>query len=166
LNFGWRADRVEEVTQELSLMPCPFPGMDPFLEKQPYWGDFTPGFIKLQAHRLLEQLLPRYEVCVEEYLYVVRSTPGLPGATPGTRLLLPGRRVDAVPEPRNRNRLQVAIWNEANRDRLEGPGRYVRCLRNADPLPPLAKRREAEHEETTGDGGNEHEPGEVRIRCA
>ncbi|MBI4602818.1 MAG: DUF4058 family protein [Planctomycetes bacterium] len=54
-------------------MPCPFPGMDPYLEKQPYWGDFTPGFIKFLAHELLAQLLPRYEVCVEEYLYLAHE---------------------------------------------------------------------------------------------
>lgn len=54
-------------------MPCPFPGMDPFLEKQPYGGDFAPGFIKFLAHQLLRQLLPRYEVRVEEYLYVAHG---------------------------------------------------------------------------------------------
>jgi hypothetical protein len=54
-------------------MPCPFPGMDPYLEKQPYWGDFTPRFISFLAHELLTLLFPRYEVCVEEYLYVAHE---------------------------------------------------------------------------------------------
>jgi hypothetical protein len=47
--------------------------MDPYLEMQPCWGDFTPGFIKSLANFLLARLLPRYEVRVEEYLYVAHE---------------------------------------------------------------------------------------------
>jgi hypothetical protein len=54
-------------------MSCPFPGMDPYLDKQPYWGDFTPRFITALANILLARLLPRYEVCVEEYIYVAHE---------------------------------------------------------------------------------------------
>jgi hypothetical protein len=53
--------------------PYLFAGMDPYLEQQPFWGDFAPGFIKFLAHDLLTQVLPRYEVCVEEYLYVAHE---------------------------------------------------------------------------------------------
>jgi hypothetical protein len=54
-------------------MPCPFPGMDPYLEAQPFWGDFTPGFIKALANALLVKLLPKYDVRVEEYLSIAHE---------------------------------------------------------------------------------------------
>ena len=55
------------------MSKSPFPGMDPYLEQQPYWGDFTPRFVTALANTMLAQLLPRYEVCVEEYLYVAHE---------------------------------------------------------------------------------------------
>ena len=73
-------------------MPCPFPGVDPFLERQPYWGDFTPGFIKLLARQLLAQLLPRYEVCVEEYLYVAHEEIRLHRVRPDVTVTTQGAR--------------------------------------------------------------------------
>ena len=55
------------------VMTCPFPGMDPYLELQLFWGDFTPRFITVLANNLLPKLLPRYDVRVEEYLYVAHE---------------------------------------------------------------------------------------------
>lgn len=49
-------------------MPCPFPGMDPFLEVPPYWSDFSPAFLSAIRNQLLSILLPRYDVRLEEYL--------------------------------------------------------------------------------------------------
>ena len=54
-------------------MPCPFPGMDPYLELEPNWSDFTPGFVKSLANHMLSRVLPRYDVRVEEYLYVAHE---------------------------------------------------------------------------------------------
>lgn len=49
-------------------MPCPFPGMDPYLEVPPYWSDFSPAFLSAIRNQLLSILLPRYDVRLEEYL--------------------------------------------------------------------------------------------------
>ncbi len=51
-------------------MPCPFPGMDPYLELPPYWGDFAPRLLASVANLLLAEVLPKYEVRIEEYLFV------------------------------------------------------------------------------------------------
>jgi hypothetical protein len=51
-------------------MPCPFPGMDPYLEMQPFWSDFAPTLLAEIRNALLPQLLPRYDVRIEEYLTV------------------------------------------------------------------------------------------------
>jgi hypothetical protein len=49
-------------------MPCPFPGMDPFLEVPPYWSDFSPAFLTAIRNRLIPNVIPRYDVRIEEYL--------------------------------------------------------------------------------------------------
>lgn len=54
-------------------MPCPFPGMDPFLEMPPFWGDFSPKLLTALSNALLPRLLPRYDVRIEEYLVVTRE---------------------------------------------------------------------------------------------
>lgn len=51
-------------------MACPFPGMDPYLEMPPYWGDFVPGFLSAVSSQLLPRLLPTYDVFIEEYALV------------------------------------------------------------------------------------------------
>lgn len=51
-------------------MPCPFPGMDPFLEVPPYWSDFSPAFLSAIRNQLLNVLLTRYDVRLEEYLFL------------------------------------------------------------------------------------------------
>ena len=54
-------------------MPCPFPGMDPFLEMPPFWGDFAPTMLAEIRNALLPRLLPRYDVRIEEYLVVTQG---------------------------------------------------------------------------------------------
>ena len=54
-------------------MPCPFPGMDPFLEMPPFWGDFSPKLLTAISNALLPRLLPRYDVRIEEYLVVTHE---------------------------------------------------------------------------------------------
>lgn len=49
-------------------MACPFPGMDPYLEIPPYWSDFSPAFLTAIRNRLIPNLLPKYDVRLEEYL--------------------------------------------------------------------------------------------------
>jgi hypothetical protein len=54
-------------------MPCPFPGMDPYLEMQPFWSDFAPTFIGEIRNALLARLLPRYDVRMEEYVMLTEN---------------------------------------------------------------------------------------------
>jgi hypothetical protein len=42
--------------------------MDPYLELPPYWGDFAPRLLASISNLLLAQVLPKYEVRIEEYL--------------------------------------------------------------------------------------------------
>lgn len=54
-------------------MPCPFPGMDPYLEMQPFWNDFVPGFLSSIQNSLLSKLLPRYDVRIDEYVFATET---------------------------------------------------------------------------------------------
>jgi hypothetical protein len=42
--------------------------MDPFLEAPPFWSDFSPSFLTEIRNRLIVDLLPKYDVRLEEYL--------------------------------------------------------------------------------------------------
>lgn len=54
-------------------MKCPFPGMDPYLEKYQFWSDFTPRFLANISNSLNARLLPRYETRIEEYVVVTHE---------------------------------------------------------------------------------------------
>lgn len=54
-------------------MPCPFPGMDPYLEMQPFWSDFAPTFLSAMRNDIVSRLLPRYDVRIEEYLMLTED---------------------------------------------------------------------------------------------
>src|SRR5208282_2115585 len=54
-------------------MPCPFPGMDPYLEIPPFWSDFSPTLLGEIRNALLPKVLPLYDVRIEEYLFVTRE---------------------------------------------------------------------------------------------
>jgi hypothetical protein len=47
--------------------------MDPFLEMPPFWSDFSPTLLGEIRNALLPQVLPRYDVRIEEYLFVTRE---------------------------------------------------------------------------------------------
>ena len=48
---------LEEIT-----VTRPFPGVDPYLELPPFWGDFSPSFLSAIQNQLLGQLLPDHDV--------------------------------------------------------------------------------------------------------
>src|SRR3954454_24510463 len=58
-------------------MPSPFPGMNPFLERDDVWPDLHHRLIDRLADALADQVDPRYLVKIEEQLYV-RDAPGSP----------------------------------------------------------------------------------------
>jgi len=54
-------------------MPCPFPGMDPYIERPEIWPDFHNGLITSICGQLQPLLLPKYAAMMEDRLYVVES---------------------------------------------------------------------------------------------
>jgi hypothetical protein len=53
-------------------MPSPFPGMDPFIERQS-WKGFHTSYLAVLRDQLVAQLRPRYIVQIEEYVYLARE---------------------------------------------------------------------------------------------
>lgn len=51
-------------------MPSPFPGMNPYLERDVVWHDFHQHFCVLCSELLVPQVRPRYFVKLEEHLYI------------------------------------------------------------------------------------------------
>ena len=51
-------------------MPSPFPGMNPYLERDEVWQDFHQSFIPLVREILTAQVRPVFVVKVEEYLFI------------------------------------------------------------------------------------------------
>jgi hypothetical protein len=47
--------------------------MDPYLEMPPFWSDFSPKLLTAISNALLPQLLPKYDVLIEEYLFVAHE---------------------------------------------------------------------------------------------
>ena len=54
-------------------MPSPFPGMDPYLEYPSAWTNIHHRLITAIADFLAPQLLPKYQVLIEERIYQVES---------------------------------------------------------------------------------------------
>jgi hypothetical protein len=54
-------------------MPCPFPGMDTYIERPEIWPDFHSGLIIMLRSALLPLLRPRYVALTEDRLYVVEA---------------------------------------------------------------------------------------------
>lgn len=52
-------------------MPCPFPGMDPYLERRALWPDFHDRFITYLGEALQPFLRPRYAALTQDRLFVV-----------------------------------------------------------------------------------------------
>ncbi len=51
-------------------MPSPFPGMNPYIERDVVWHDFHERAIPLMAEMLGAQVLPRYFVRIDKRIYV------------------------------------------------------------------------------------------------
>jgi hypothetical protein len=54
-------------------MSCPFPGMDPYIERPEIWPDFHDRFITYLGGALQPLLRPRYAALTQDRLYVVES---------------------------------------------------------------------------------------------
>ena len=67
-------------------MPCPFPGMDPYLELQ-HWSDFSPKFLTELSNQLLRTVLPKYEVRLEEYVMVSQDDETLHAVRPDVAVI-------------------------------------------------------------------------------
>ncbi len=52
-------------------MDCPFPGMDPYLERREIWPDFHNRMISFLGEALQPVLRPRYAALAQNRLYVV-----------------------------------------------------------------------------------------------
>ncbi|GAC1475209.1 MAG: DUF4058 family protein [Isosphaeraceae bacterium] len=51
--------------------PCPFPGMDPFLEAQGYWRDFHASFLTYLRDALNDRLPGPYDARIDERVHLV-----------------------------------------------------------------------------------------------
>ena len=51
-------------------MPSPFPGMNPYLERETIWKDFHDSFLMVIRNRLVPQVRPNYIVKLGEYLFI------------------------------------------------------------------------------------------------
>jgi Protein of unknown function (DUF4058) len=60
---------LEEPKRRMPV-PCPFPGMDPYLEHPTLWPGVHNGLIAALQLALAPQLRPRYYIAIEERVYV------------------------------------------------------------------------------------------------
>jgi hypothetical protein len=61
--------RIEDIT----IMPSPFPGMDPFLERSEIWPDFHDSMIAYIREALQPLLRPQYVALTQDRLFVVEN---------------------------------------------------------------------------------------------
>jgi hypothetical protein len=54
-------------------MSCPFPGMDPYIERPEIWADFHDRFVTFLCGALQPLLRPRYAALMKDRLYVVEA---------------------------------------------------------------------------------------------
>ena len=62
--------RIPSVSLVSVLMNCPFPGMDPYIERCGLWDDFHPDFIGQLKRSIAPQLPPEYAVRTGERYYI------------------------------------------------------------------------------------------------
>lgn len=55
-------------------MPCPFPGMDPWLEQQEFWSNLHTSLMTALRDQLAQSLRPNYYVDIDKHTYI--TTPG------------------------------------------------------------------------------------------
>ncbi len=89
-----------EPIAERNLMPSPFPGMDPYLEKPSRWPGVHHELISVIGATLTELLRPKYFVEVGERVYL--ST----GDDPGRTVLVPDVHISRL-ERAESDRLRV-----------------------------------------------------------
>jgi hypothetical protein len=91
---------------EVIVMPNPFPGMNPYLERRDIWPDFHHRLITAIADALSPQVEPRYYVAVEQRTYI------LP-VEDGEQIIRPDVAVIATtPEPEPSGGVAVAVATE------------------------------------------------------
>src|SRR5436189_116328 len=54
-------------------MPCPFPGMDPYIERSPLWADFHDSLIACIRGVLQPLIRPKYAALTQDRLFIVES---------------------------------------------------------------------------------------------
>lgn len=129
-------------------MPCPFPGMDPFIERPTLWADFHDHLVTTIKSQLQPLLRPRYVALMQDRLYVVRDrqarrpdialvrTPAKERAGTGTAVLdvdtpvvfeVPREEIREplieIIEPAAGNRIVTAIEVLSPDNKRPGPGR-------------------------------------------
>jgi len=55
-------------------MPSPFPGMNPYLERDTVWHDFHQSFVTAARDAIAAQVRPKYTVKLEEHIYIHELT--------------------------------------------------------------------------------------------
>ena len=127
-------------------MPCPFPGMDPYIERSEIWPDFHNSLVAYIREVLQPQLRPRYAAFCQDRLYVVehrrlihpdisvvRTTANKGGvavaALPDTSLVVEiveeeiSQSLIHIIEPAAGNRIVTAIEVLSPDNKRAGPGR-------------------------------------------
>lgn len=79
-------------------MVNPFPGMNPYLEQPDYWSDFHNQLVAAIARYLVPQLLPKYRVVMDKWVY----------STTGSNLMVALGRPDVAVQQRPDNRTPLA----------------------------------------------------------
>src|SRR6266436_8389369 len=70
-HWAWRSCALTgEDHKRRRPVPCPFPGMDPYLEHPTLWPGVHNGLIAALQLALAPQLRPRYYIALEERVYV------------------------------------------------------------------------------------------------
>ncbi len=55
-------------------MENPFPGMNPYLEQPEFWSDFHTQLVTALARKLTPQVLPKYRVVTEKWIYKIADS--------------------------------------------------------------------------------------------
>jgi Protein of unknown function (DUF4058) len=76
-------------------MPSPFPGMDPYLEHPSAWTNIHHRLITAIADFLAPQLLPKYQILIEERIYQVESEDSILIGVPDVTL----QKVGSISQP-------------------------------------------------------------------
>ena len=75
-------------------MPSPFPGMNPYLEREGFWTDFHESYVIALRAALVPQIRPNYIAIIEQNVYVHEGDggPGLLLARPDAAVVDPAGR--------------------------------------------------------------------------